>query len=263
MLPFWRIKKLWWRTALMVGLLIGFGVRPSGYMGPVHDGSVLALLGYNYSLNFAFYVPLILFIGTTVLITDYWITALHSGLAHLVIERRSKTWLLGQMLLTTFLYTFLMLTTALVGTVVAIRVIYPTLPLASRLGMMFFLFDDPTIGLIVYILTHAAGYALMADFVLMIGLWIKRPFLFRASGLVISFTLYLGLGFVSSVPLTRQFFGHLYLPNLIDLQQQVGYGRYGMSTAPLTPFFFTVLLYAGLIIAGSWAWLKFGGEGHG
>lgn len=263
MLPFWRIKKLWWRTALMVGLLIGFGVQPSGYMAPGIEYGVLNLLGYNFGLNFALYVPLILFIGTTVLITDYWITAFHSGLSQLIIERRSKVWLLAQMLLTTFLYTFAVLLIAISGTVIAIRLIYPTMPLVGRLGATTFLSADPLTGLMIYILTHAIGYAILTDFALIIGLWIKRPFLFRASGLVISFVLYLGLGFVSSVPLTRQFFGHLYLPNLIDLQQQVGYGRYGMSTAPLTSFFFTVLLYAGLIIAGGWAWLKFGGEGHG
>ncbi|ERL64416.1 hypothetical protein L248_0958 [Schleiferilactobacillus shenzhenensis LY-73] len=186
MLSFWRIKGLRLRFLIIFGILTALALTLPADFTPPRFNSELGMFASFFSINGngSLFTTLLLFTSAALLITDYWITALHTHLAQAIIVRRSRRWLVWQMAGTTFVFTFLFLLVLQAAVIGVIVLVHGPHLFSGIVGSDLLLSDNPDWALTASIFTHCVGYAVFTDFVLMIGLWVEKPFIFRITGLV-------------------------------------------------------------------------------
>lgn len=261
MFGFWRFRELWIRLCIFVVLMNLLALVYHDYTVATIPSSGSIPLGIPLFSSFfnpreSLFATLIIFISSSTLISDYWITAFNTHFSELIITRRSRNWLIRRMLVTTFVFSFVIMLITQATALITIHFAVSPVSFQRSISSQYLIFANPIWAVIAGFLTHAIGYALLTDFVLMIGLWIKKPFVFRVSGLVISLMMYIGLAMLNTIPVIRNVLAYFFLPNLISPGQVAAFGSFALLQPPLFVFAITSCLYIALIVIGSWFWLK-------
>lgn len=263
MFGFWRFRGLWIRLFIFAILMNLLTLGYSDYtVNMLPSGSGLSLFGSYFSPRQSLFGTLLIFISSATLISDYWITAIDTHFSQLITTRRSPTWLVRRMLLTTFVFSFVIMLLIQATVLTTINFAVSPVSFQQAVSSQYFMFTNPAWAVVTSFLTHAIGYALLTDFVLMIGLWIKKPFVFRVSGLVIALGMYIGLAMLNTIPIIKNILAYLYLPNLIAPGQVADFGSFALRQEPLLVFTISSCFYIVLILVGAWFWLKRGGDIH-
>ncbi|WP_040534492.1 hypothetical protein [Schleiferilactobacillus shenzhenensis] len=263
MLHFWRIKGLWIRSGILIVLIGWLAYLFPDFTTDMPQPQRLELFASFFNPSQSLFATLLLFISSSVLITDYWVTGLAVHWTDFVVGRRSRAWLLRHLFFTTFIFSFgLMLVLQLVVYGVMTYVRGP-ITLTGDFESQYLMFANLRASLLAGVLTHCIGYAVFSDFVLMIGLWIKKPFIFRISGPLIALVMFIGLAMLNTIPVLKNFLAYLYLPNLIAPGQVGDFGTFMLPLPSWLVFVIAVGLYSLVTVLGTVVRFKRGGEVDG
>lgn len=230
-------------------------VATSYQLNPIENTNGIEILAWLFTPKFSFPAFLILFSGTSLLVTDYFVQAKISGLnKSLAVRLHGFKHLLVTEFLSVFLYTFGLMVLTMIVSVVVIHFTQHPFVFTGSIHSEFLISSSPIISFLWLILTRAWGMAIFTMFVFAIGLWMARISLFRISGLLISLLMYNGVVLLARIAVLRIAGGLLFLQTLISPTGLSDFGPYLLPIPAAVMHLLSCVIYLGLtfVIAASW-----------